>query len=68
MPNLSLAKGTHNLTPGIDWLHSLISSGGLLLIISNILESQLHVYGWDMENNKLGILGVIFIIGGPYRG
>jgi hypothetical protein len=39
------AEGQHNLTPSIDWSDGLIGSGGLLLVLSHHLESQLHLAG-----------------------
>jgi hypothetical protein len=44
-----------SLTPAVDWLDALIGPGGLLLLLSDLLQSQFQFYGWgqnkEIHNN-----------------
>jgi hypothetical protein len=44
-----------SLTPAVDWLNALIGPGGLLLLLSDLLQSQFQFYGWgqnkEIHNN-----------------
>jgi hypothetical protein len=47
----------HCLTPALDWSHILIGPGDLLLVGSDLLQSQVHVYGWGLESvNKYSLM------------
>jgi hypothetical protein len=46
-----LAKATaDSLIPDLDWSDVLICSGGLLLVGSDLLLSQVHVHGWSLAS------------------
>jgi hypothetical protein len=39
----------YNLTPVVDWLRDSIRPGGLLLVVSHLLQSPVQFYGWSWE-------------------
>jgi len=36
------------LTPAVDWLDGSVGSGGLLLVVSYLLQFRFQFYGWEM--------------------
>ncbi len=42
-------KAQQSLTPAVDWLNDLIGPGGLLLVVSHLLQSHFQFYGWGWE-------------------
>jgi hypothetical protein len=50
---LRLAKGIAKPNTTVDWLDILIGPGGLLLVVSDLLQSQFQFYGsgWEKVNN-----------------
>ncbi len=43
-------KPQQTLIPDLDWSDVLIGSGGLLLVGSDLLLSQVHVHGWSLAS------------------
>jgi hypothetical protein len=46
---LRMLRLEQSLTPAVDWLDCLIYPGGLLLVVSHLLQSQFQFYGWGWE-------------------
>jgi hypothetical protein len=59
-------KAQESLTPAVDWLDSFIGPGGLLSVVSHLLQSKLQFHGWGWEKvDNISWMWEI-VLQGPY--